>query len=317
MSPVPELRSGRCSHPATPRTIVDKDVRLRYTQSRFRREFCKELFSTTRPMIQLLPQTVFVLLLVVIAITLTWLHHARVMHGHVPTKRPIEALQALRYAMSRGAETGHPLHIAPGAGMLGAGEGTRAGSAAMIAGLLSSERIATEAALNGIPLMLSTSDAAAYLALRGTIRQAYQAAGQAQDFDPARVQLLAHHDDMAYATGVTTLYGRQQLEASVMLGSFGQEFLLIGEDGARRNLPQIVGSASSTALPLMMLSTPSTLIGEELYAAEAYLTSEPSAQARLLTQDTLRTLLIILIIGGFIYGLLQPVLGLPPLPGLR
>jgi hypothetical protein len=268
-------------------------------------------------MIQLFPQTVFVLLLVGITITLTWLHHARVMAGRLPSKRPLAALQTLRRALNRGAETGHPLHLAPGAGMLGAGEGTRVGSAAMIAGLLSVERVATEAALNGIPLIISTSDSTAYMAMRGTIRQAYQAAGQAQDYDPAQIQLLAHHDDMAYATGVTTLYGRQRLEASIMLGSFGQEFLLIGEDGAQQNLPQVVGSASSTALPLMMLSTPATLIGEEIYAAEAYLTSEPASQARLLTQDTLRTLIITLIVAGFVYALIQPVLGLPPLPGLQ
>jgi hypothetical protein len=66
----------------------------------------------------------------------------------------------------------------------------------------------------------------------------------------------------------------------------------------------------------MLLSTPSALIGEEIFAAEAYLASDPVAQSRLMTQDGLRTVVIILIIGGFVYGLLQPSLGLPPLAGL-
>jgi hypothetical protein len=154
----------------------------------------------------------------------------------------------------------------------------------------------------------------AHLALRGSVRQAYQIAGQAQDYDPSRVELLAHNDALAYATGVTTLYERQPLEASALIGGFNQEFLLIGEEGARRDLPQVAGTTSSVALPLMILTTPATLIGEEIFAAEAYIASSGSAQARLLTQDVLRTVVIVLLIGGFVYGLVQPAFGLPPLP---
>ena len=39
-----------------------------------------------------------------------------------------------------------------------------------------------------------------------------------------------------------------------------------------------------------------TLIGEEIYAAEAYLARSPAPLARLLTQDALRTVIIIAII---------------------
>ncbi|NTW03676.1 MAG: hypothetical protein HGA19_20780, partial [Oscillochloris sp.] len=221
----------------------------------------------------------------------------------------------LREALGRGAETGRPLHVSPGSGQIGAGNGNRGSTAETIAGLMIANRVAEEAALNGAPILVSSGDAISHLALRGVVRQAYQMAGQTQDYDSARVQLLSHQDALAYAAGVTALYGRQQIEASVLVGGFGQEFLLIGEDGARRDLPQVVGSVSSTALPLMKLTTPSTLIGEEVFAAEAYLAAEPTAQSRLMTQDTLRTVVIILVIGGFIYGLLQPSLGLPPLTG--
>lgn len=101
-----------------------------------------------------------------------------------------------------------------------------------------------------------------------------------------------------------------------MIGGFGQEYLLIGEDGAQRGLPQVAGTTGSVALPLMVLTTASTLLGEEIYAAEAYIAPPGPAQARLLTQDALRTGVIALLIGGFIYALVQPALGLPPLPGL-
>jgi hypothetical protein len=76
----------------------------------------------------------------------------------------------------------------------------------------------------------------------------------------------------------------------------------------------VAGATSSLALPLMLLTTPATLIGEEIFAAEAYVASPGPPQARLMTQDVLRTAVILLLIGGFVYSLLQPALGLPPLP---
>lgn len=260
------------------------------------------------------PDSILFLLIVLFVVALTWLHHARVTAGRLPRRRPVAALETLRAALGRGAETGRATHVSPGASVLGAADGTRSTTAELIAGLLVSERVAGEAALNGAPILVSSGDAVAHFALRGVVRQAYQVAGQTQDYDPARVQLLAHNDALAYAAGVTTLYERQPLEASAMVGGFSQEFLLIGEEGAQRDIPQVAGSASSVALPLMLLTTPATLIGEEIFAAEAYIASPGPSQARLLTQDLLRTLAIVLLIGGFIYSLIQPALGLPPLP---
>lgn len=260
------------------------------------------------------PGALLILLVLLVVVALTWLHHARVLAGRLPTRRPLPALDRLRLALGRGAETGRPVHIAPGPSALGAAEGTRASTAELIAGLLLADRVTSDAALNGAPITLTSGDAVAHMALRGIVRQAYHTSGQAQDYDPARIQLLAHHDDLAYAAGVSALYARQPLEASVMVGSFNQEFLLLGEEGNARNVPQIVGSTSPAALPLMMLTTPTTLIGEEIFAAEAYLASQPSSQARLLTQDGLRTTVIALLLVGLVYSLLQPFLGLPALP---
>jgi len=121
---------------------------------------------------------------------------------------------------------------------------------------------------------------------------------------------------LAYAAALSTLYVRERLEASTLVGGFQQELLLPGEEAAQRDLPQIAGSTHAQALPLMLLSTPTTLIGEEIYAAEAYLAPPGPAQARLLTQDLLRTIVILLLILGLLYQLLQLIFTLPPLPDL-
>lgn len=238
------------------------------------------------------PETLFLLIVILLVVIITLLHHARAASGKRPiVRRALPALDPIWRALARGAETGRAIHLSPGSGTVGA----RASTVETVAGLLAAERVAGEAARNSAPLLISSGDAVAHLALRGSLRQAYQRAGMGQDYDPANVQLLAHQDPMAYASGVTTLYSRQKLEASQLIGGFGQEVLLATEHGAQQEVPQIGGAATTTALPLLYLSTDATLIGEEIYAAEAYLSRSATAQARLLTIDQLRTVIIIAI----------------------
>jgi hypothetical protein len=244
-------------------------------------------------MVPLPPETLLLLIIVLLVAILTLLHHARALAGRQPiNRRPLPALEVIQLALARGAETGRAIHLSPGSGAIG----PRSSTMETVAGLLVADRVAAEAALNGTPVLASSGDAVTHLALRGALRQAYQRAGVGQDYDPANVQLLAHQDPMAYASGVTTLYGRQKLEASQLIGAFGQEFLLAGEDGAQRGVPQLAGATTTTALPLIYLTAEGALIGEEIYAAEAYLARTSAPLARLLTQDTLRTVVVIAIL---------------------
>lgn len=239
------------------------------------------------------PETLFLLVLVLAVIGLTLWNHARVLSGkRTISRRPLPGLELMRRALARGAETGRAIHLSPGSGAIGA----RGSTAETVAGLLAAEHVASEAALNGAPILVSSGDAVAHLALRGSLRQAYQRAGLGQDYDPANVQLLAHQDPMAYASGITTLYGREKLEVSQLNGSFGQEFLLAGEVGAQHEIPQLAGATSTTALPLIYLTADGALVGEEVYAAEAYLARSPAPMARLLTMDALRTAVIVVIL---------------------
>lgn len=257
-------------------------------------------------------QTILLILVALVIAVATLIYHGAMLGGRRIVLRPLPPLDVLRASLRRGAETGRALHLSPGAGSVG----SRSTTAETIAGLLAAERVASEAALNGAPILASSGDPVAHLALRGTLRQAYSRAGQLQDYDAANVQLLAQQDPTAYATGVATLYARQRLESSQLFGSFGHEALLMSEDGRQRGVPQVGGSATLSSLPLLYLSTDATLIGEELFAVEAYLASTSVPRARLLTQDVLRTAVILILIGGLVYAAVQPTLSLPPLFGM-
>lgn len=257
-------------------------------------------------MLSAFPQEWLLLVTVLVVAILSLVHHRRATKSDRPIyRRPLPALDPVRRALERGAETGRAIHLSPGSGAVG----RRSTTVETVAGLLAAERVATEAALNGAPVLASSGDAVAHLALRGFLRQAYQRAGLGQDYNPSNVQMLAHQDPMAYASGVTTLYGRQQLEASQLIGSFGQEFLLAGEVGAQAGVPQVGGAATTTALPLIYLSADGTLIGEEIYAAEAYLARTPEPSARLLTQDVLRTVVIMFVLVMLVLALVGLPLG--------
>lgn len=258
---------------------------------------------------------IFLIVTLVFVVALVWLHHARALSGRLPERRSLPALDVLRSALARSAETGRPAHLSPGASTIGAGEGQRASTAELLAGLSMIGQAAGQAAAVGAAIEVSSADAVAHLALRGVVRQVYQALGQSQSFDPRQIELWAHADAMAYATAVAAHYQQAQLEASVLSGAFGQEVLLAAETGAQRAIPQVLGSTHPSALGLMTVTTPHVLVGEELYAADAHLSTAPAPQARLLTHDALRTVIIWLMVLAFGYGLIRIAFGWTALPG--
>lgn len=261
-----------------------------------------------------LPAIFFVIALAVV-IALVWLHHARVLAGRLPVRRPLPALDALRVALARSAETGRSVHLSPGASTIGAGDGQRSSTAELLAGLNVLRQASEQAAASGATIVVSSADAVAHLALRGAVRQSYRAVGQPQAFDPRQIELWAHADAMAYAAAVAARYHREPLEASLLTGAFDQEVLLAAEIGAQQQIPQVLGSTHPAALGVMAVTTPHVLAGEEIFAAEAYLTAAPAPQARLLTHDTLRTAVIWLMVLAFGYGVIRSLLGWPFLPG--
>ncbi|MDQ5851368.1 MAG: hypothetical protein M3380_04710 [Chloroflexota bacterium] len=249
----------------------------------------------------------FVLLILpALALIFTFLHHARVGRGSVPTLRPLAGMAAFEKRLREVVEVGQPVHVATGASQPGAVGAT----AETLASLLITQRLAEAATQRGAHTAVTTGDVVALAAARGTVRQAYRGTGLAADYRGSAVQLVAHQTPIAYAAGVARRYAVEPMDMSVVVGDYGSEALLIGEEGAQRRLPQISGATTSTALPGLALSTDATLIGEELWAAEAYLSAAAAPKARLLTQDALRRILVLSIIAGMIYQVLDLFLGL-------
>jgi len=98
----------------------------------------------------------------------------------------------------------------------------------------------------------------------------------------------------------------EDTEANVLVGNFGDEYLLMGEAAARRGLAGHIGGTSNpNTLPFIYASAEETLLGEEIYAAGAYLQQRPSQLGSLLTQDTARWLVALFILLGILFASLS------------
>ena len=83
-----------------------------------------------------------------------------------------------------------------------------------------------------------------------------------------------------------------------LLGAFYAESLILAETGNSIGAIQIAGTAKPPQLPFFVAACDYTLIGEELFAASAYLSKEPRMLGSLKGQDAGKGIAILFIIVG-------------------
>jgi hypothetical protein len=207
---------------------------------------------------------------------------SRVRAGKAGQVRALPGMEKLPGLVGRSAETGQPLHVS--VGVSGVGGST---TAETWAGLTLLGQLADEAAACDTPLIVTVADATVLPIAQDILWRAYVRNGNPEGYDSTQVQLVAP-DPIAYAAGVTGLLERESLTANLMVGSFGDEYLLMGETGARKGVHQIVGAADPRTLPFVYASADETLVGEEMFAGGAYTTQLPTQIASLLAEDWAR-----------------------------
>ena len=97
-------------------------------------------------------------------------------------------------------------------------------------------------------------------------------------------------DQFAYAAGVNGIMLREEPAACLYMGKFYAESLLLAETGNSIGAIQIAGTASPSQIPFFVTACDYTLIGEEFFAASAYLSQEPELIGGVKGQDTLKLL---------------------------
>lgn len=219
--------------------------------------------------------------------------------GRRPRFRIISVFNALHGQMGRAIESGKALHVSIGTGGI-SGEDT----ATTLAGLSVVEFLAGEAAASGIAPIITTADSTALLLTQDILRRPHVRQGDLSGYQPLSARLLALNP-MQYAAATMDLLAHDQVSANVMIGGFGPEIGLIEHETGKQQLPQLTGAADPRALALMTVAHENVLIGEEIFAAKAYLQARPQHLASLRAQDVLRWLVVVLMTGWFVFNLIQ------------
>ena len=206
--------------------------------------------------------------------------------------REIPAMTRLYRTLGLSIEDGTRLHISLGTGSL---LDARGGSA--LAGLAMLRHIAERTSVSDKPSIASAGDPTLGLLTQDTLQAGYQAAGVEELYVPTtgRVTGLS---PFGYAAGAMSISQNENVSANIIIGHFGPEAALLTEVSDRENVVMIGASDELSGQSVLFANTQDALIGEELFAAGAYLGAGASHVASLTVQDILRWLVILALLGG-------------------
>lgn len=215
------------------------------------------------------------LLILVVYVGLMFYYVQRARQGRAVSIRRVAGLDALDEAIGRATEMGRPIHYTMG---------LQDFEAQTFASFEILRYAAGQAAKLDIPIIVTNYRPQVHPVTEEIVKGAFLAEGKADAYRPDNVRYLSDQQ-LAYATGVIGILEREKVAANLMFGPFYAESLLFAETGQKIGAIQISGTTMTAQLPFFVAVCDYTLIGEELYAAGAYLSRNPVLLGSLAAQD--------------------------------
>ena len=208
--------------------------------------------------------------------------------GRKMTIRRIAGLSAIDEAVGRATEMGRPMLFSPGLGGL---------QITTLQALAVLGHVSRLAARYGVRIITALADPIVFPVAEETVREAYAAEGRPEAFRPEDVRFVSDRQ-FAYAAGCVGLMSRERVASNFFFGDFYAESLILGETGREVGAMQIAGTPQTIQVPFFIAACDYVIIGDEYYAASAYLTQEPTLLGSLVGQDIAKALLVGLILLG-------------------
>ncbi|BFU93584.1 MAG: conserved membrane protein of unknown function [Nitrospira sp.] len=203
--------------------------------------------------------------------------------------RRIPGLDAVDEAIGRSTELGKPILYLTGAHDM---SDPSTIAAAVILG-----RVAKRTAAYETELMVPHRDPITMAVCQEITKQSYLEAGK-PDLFKEDANFFITSDQFSYTAAVDGIMLRKKPAANFFMGAYFAESLLLTETGASTGAIQIAGTDSDHQLPFFVTTCDYTLIGEELYAASAYLSKEPIQIGTLRGQDIGKAVILSVIMVG-------------------
>jgi len=244
------------------------------------------------------PFVSLVLFVLVVAIIATIVTAQR---GRLPFIRRISGLNAIDEAVGRATEMGRPILFSTGLSGV---------SIVSLQALAVAKHVAGTAVRYGSRMILPVCDPTMMPLTEQVIREVYTSEGKPEQYRSEDVRYLSDRQ-FAYAAGITGILHRERVAASFLFGQFFAESLILAENGQAVGAIQVAGTPDLLQIPFFVVTCDYTIIGDEFYAATAYLSREPTQLGSLVGQDIGKAMLFILIVVGMlwsVYNMDNPIL---------
>ncbi|MCX6834734.1 MAG: hypothetical protein NTW07_06295 [candidate division Zixibacteria bacterium] len=205
--------------------------------------------------------------------------------------RPLSGIEAVDDAIGRATEMGRPILY-----LLGIGTATEV---ATIASFSILGRVSKRVAEYQTPIIVPCYDPIVMAVAQEVVKSSYMDAARADDYRQESVFFVTNYQ-FAYVAAVNGIMLRERPATNVYMGKFMAESLLLAETGTLAGSIQIAGTDEIAQIPFFIVACDYTLIGEELYAASAYLGREPVLLGSLKAQDLAKALVMLVALIGML-----------------
>jgi hypothetical protein len=209
--------------------------------------------------------------------------------GKKPFVRRIPGIDAIEEAIGRATEMGRSVLYVPGI--------LDIDDIQTVAGLVILESVARLTAKYQTPITVPVTYPIPFTIAEEMVKGGYLHAGRPEQYDPNSVRFVSP-EQFAYVAAVTGIMLRDRPAAHIFMGSFYAESLLLAETGFATGAIQVAGTANVHQLPFFVVACDYTLIGEELYAASAYLSGEPKLVGSLKGADLMKITIVATVVVG-------------------
>ncbi len=223
---------------------------------------------------------------------------SRLQRKSPPKLRNITALSRLYRAMGLSVEDGTRLLISLGDPSL-----LTSSAGAPLAGLGMLRHLAERTSLSDRPPVAVAGEAPLAILAQDTLEAGYRAAGAGEFYQPTTGR-VAGLTPFSATAGTMPILHDENVSGAVFMGHFSVDAALLADAAERQNVMAVGSSDDLAGQAVWYASAPETLIGEELFAAAAYVGGTPAQTASLTVQDILRWGIIAVLVVGSVLKLL-------------
>lgn len=227
-----------------------------------------------------------------------WILYART--GRKINVRKIAGLEAVDEAVGRATEMGRPCLYVPGIQDIN--------EIQTIASMTVLSRVAKTAAEYDAKVEIPTARSLVMTTARETVQAAYLSAGRPDAYNQDLIYYVTD-EQFGYVAYLQGMMVREKPAACFYMGVFYAESLILAETGNSIGAIQLAGTAMPAQLPFFVAACDYTLIGEEFFAASAYLSGSAEELGSLKGQDVGKVVVAILLVTGVILATIASFTG--------